>query len=74
MMTAIDVGHDVVDVPYKGTPAALTGLMAGEVHHVRRNCLRAAAHPMRLPGVSIGTRSRVLPESRQSATLSPVTR
>jgi tripartite-type tricarboxylate transporter receptor subunit TctC len=62
MMTGVEVVH----VPYRGTPAAHSGLMAGDVHamfdatgsalpHVQSGALRAL-------GVSATSRLRVLPD------------
>jgi tripartite-type tricarboxylate transporter receptor subunit TctC len=62
MMTGVEVVH----VPYRGTPAAHSGLMAGDVHamfdatgsalpHVQLGALRAL-------GVSATSRLRVLPD------------
>jgi len=62
MMTGVEVVH----VPYRGTPAAHSGLMAGDVHamfdatgsalpHVQSGALRAL-------GVSTTSRLRVLPD------------
>jgi tripartite-type tricarboxylate transporter receptor subunit TctC len=59
-------GVDMVHVPYKSTPQALAGVMAGEVHvmfdalpsslpHVRSGQLRALA-------VTVGTRVKALPD------------
>lgn len=62
MLTGIAVVH----VPYRGTPAALTALMSGDVH-VMFDALPSAlphiqAGRLRALGVTVGTRTRLLPD------------
>jgi tripartite-type tricarboxylate transporter receptor subunit TctC len=62
MLTGIDVVH----VPYRGTVQALAGLMAGDVHVMFDAIPSALPHiqsgRLRALGVTIGTRSKVLPD------------
>jgi tripartite-type tricarboxylate transporter receptor subunit TctC len=62
MMTGIEVVH----VPYRGTPAALSGLMAGDVHVMFDAIVSALPHlqsgALRALGVTTGARLRVLPD------------
>jgi tripartite-type tricarboxylate transporter receptor subunit TctC len=62
MMTGIEVVH----VPYRGTPAAHAGLMAGDVHAMFDAIGAAAPHiqsgALRALGVTATTRLRVLPD------------
>jgi tripartite-type tricarboxylate transporter receptor subunit TctC len=62
MMTGIEVVH----VPYRGTVPALSGLMAGDVHVMFDATPSALPHiqsgRLRALGVTIGTRSKALPD------------
>jgi tripartite-type tricarboxylate transporter receptor subunit TctC len=62
MMTGVDMVH----VPYRGTPAALTGLFGGEVHVIFDNVLSSIEYikvnKLRALAVTTSTRSELLPE------------
>jgi tripartite-type tricarboxylate transporter receptor subunit TctC len=59
-------GVELVHVPYRGTPSALTGLLAGEVHVIFDNVLSTIeyikAGKLRALAVTTATRSELLPE------------
>jgi tripartite-type tricarboxylate transporter receptor subunit TctC len=62
MMTGVEVVH----VPYRGTPAAHSGLMAGDVHAMFDATVSALPHiqsgALRAVGVTATARVRVLPD------------
>jgi tripartite-type tricarboxylate transporter receptor subunit TctC len=62
MMTGIEIVH----VPYRGTPAAHSALMAGDIHAMFDAMGSSMAHiqagTLRALGVSATTRRRVLPD------------
>jgi tripartite-type tricarboxylate transporter receptor subunit TctC len=59
-------GVDMVHVPYRGTPSALTGLFGGEVHVIFDNVLSTIEYikvgKLRPLAVTTSTRSELLPE------------
>ena len=59
-------GVDMVHVPYRGTPAALTGLLAGEAHTMidtlSTSIEQIRAGKLRALGVTSSTRSEILPD------------
>jgi tripartite-type tricarboxylate transporter receptor subunit TctC len=62
----MSTGIQVVHVPYRGTPAALTALMAGDGHVMFDALPSALPHVtsgrLRALGVTVGARTRLLPD------------